>query len=147
MPHPIGHGDEDHGLAVWGQTFVVLGESSVFAQPSEGAFDDPSFRQDDEPADGVAFDDLDEPPVPSANPVHELSGVSAIGKDQLHSTKARAKLLHDPPTAIAVLKVGRMDHQGHDQAQRVDDQMSLAALDLLARVVPAVPPFSAVLTD
>jgi hypothetical protein len=55
--------------------------------------------------------------------------------------------LHYKTTAVAILNVGRMDDQCHDEAQRIDDQMPLAALYFLARVVAARPPFSAVLTD
>jgi hypothetical protein len=40
-----------------------------------------------------------------------------------------------------------MDNQRHDQTDGIDDQMTLAAKDFLARVVPAIPPFSAVFTD
>jgi len=48
--------------------------------------------------------------------------------------------------AVAVLDVGRVDQDGRGQPEGVDDQMALAALDLLARVVAAGPPFSVVLT-
>jgi hypothetical protein len=40
-----------------------------------------------------------------------------------------------------------MDHHREDQSQGVDDDMALAAVDLLARIVPTVPPFSVVFTD
>src|SRR5262249_48903660 len=36
---------------------------------------------------------------------------------------------------VAVLDVGRMDRSGHDQAQRVDHDVPLAAVDLLVRVL------------
>jgi len=39
-----------------------------------------------------------------------------------------------------------MHHDGEDQADGVDNDMSLAAVDFLARVVAADPPFSVVLT-
>src|SRR4051794_19204670 len=40
---------------------------------------------------------------------------------------------------VAVLDVGRMDHGGHDQAQGVDDDVPLAAVDLLVRVLAVRP--------
>ena len=40
-----------------------------------------------------------------------------------------------------------MDHHRQHQAQRVYDDVPLAAVDLLARVVSTRPPFSVVLTD
>ena len=52
--------------------------------------------------------------------------------------------------AVAVLYVGRVDGDGEDQAEGVDEEMALLALDLLARViarrVDARPPFSAPFT-
>ena len=147
MKHRIGHSNEDHGFAAFGQRFIVFGESSIFAEPGERAFDNPSFRQNHESTDCVTLDDLDESAMPPANPVHKLSGISLIGKNQSQSTKAGPQLLNDQSATVAVLNVGWMDYQCHDQTQRVYDQMPLAALDFLARVVPTIPPFSAVLTD
>jgi len=40
-----------------------------------------------------------------------------------------------------------MDHNHEQQAERVYQYVALAAVDLLARVVTADPPFSVVLTD
>ncbi len=52
--------------------------------------------------------------------------------------------------AVAVLQVGRVHDDGEDQAEGVDQEMALLALDLLARVsaraVDARPPFSAPFT-
>jgi hypothetical protein len=39
-----------------------------------------------------------------------------------------------------------MDNDGEDQPERVDDDVSLASLDLLATIVTAWPPFSVVFT-
>ena len=73
--------------------------------------------------------------------------IAAVREDQLHSSEACTQLTNQQLAAIAILGVGRMHHQGDDQPQRVDDQMPLAARDLLTRIVTAVPPFSVVLTD
>ncbi len=52
--------------------------------------------------------------------------------------------------AVAVLQAGRVDDDGEDQAEGVDQEMALFALDLLARVsarrADARPPFSALFT-
>ncbi len=52
--------------------------------------------------------------------------------------------------AVAVLYVGRVNDDGEDQAEGVDQEMPLLARDLLARViarrVDARPPFSALFT-
>ena len=54
--------------------------------------------------------------------------------------------VQDQSGAIAILQVGRVGGYGEDQAEGVDKQMPLLALDLLARViaraVDALRPFS-----
>ncbi len=147
MDHQVGHGDEDHGLAAVWQSLVVFGQSAVLAQPCEGALHDPALGQDDETVGRRAFDDLDKAEEPTAGPVYELARIAAVGKDQLQSTKPRTQLPDEELGPVAVLDIRGMHDQRHDQPQRVDDQMALAAQDFLARVVPPVPPFSAVLTD
>ncbi len=43
--------------------------------------------------------------------------------------------VQDQSGAIAILQIGRVDGYGEDQAEGVDKQMPLLALDLLARVI------------
>ncbi len=65
---------------------------------------------------------------------------------RLHADMA----VQDQEGAVAVLQVGRVDDDGEDQAEGVDQEMALLAPDLLARViarrVDARPPFSALFT-
>ena len=147
MDHQVDHGKEDHGLAVLRQGLVVFGQATVLAEPGEGAFHDPALGQDDESPGRVSFHDLDNATAPAADPMQELPGIGAVGKDHLQPTQASAQVLEQQPGAIAVLEVGRMHHQRHDQPERVHDQMPLAAVDLLGGVEAAIPPFSAVLID
>ena len=57
---------------------------------------------------------------------------------------------HDENAAIAILNVGCVDDGVHQQALRVNKDMTLLAFDFLARIVPAsvdaAPPFSALFT-
>lgn len=147
MEHDVGHGNEDHRLAAFDQGLVVFGQSAVLAEPGERALHDPPLGQHDEAAARVTLDNLDEPTVPPANPMRELPSVSAVGKDQLQSAKTCAQLLNEQAATVAVLDIRRMHDEGDDQPKRIDDHMPLAPTYLLARVVPTVPPFSAVLTD
>ncbi len=48
--------------------------------------------------------------------------------------------------SVTILDVGRMDHHRAQEPQRVYRNMPLAALNLLAGVIAADPPFSVVLT-
>ena len=47
----------------------------------------------------------------------------------------------------AIWHVGGRHGHHQDQTERVDEEMPLAAVDLLVRITPAEPPFSVVLTD
>ena len=49
--------------------------------------------------------------------------------------------------AVAVLDVGRVDHHGDYQSERIDQKVSLAAIDLFARIVTMRAPLSVVFTD
>jgi hypothetical protein len=48
IEHSVYHGDVYHGFAGFGVSFVIFGVSAVLADPCEGAFGDPAFRQHDE---------------------------------------------------------------------------------------------------
>ena len=95
----------------------------------------------------IAFYDLNDPAIPSGRPAHKTSGIPPVGKDQFQSPESSAQTFHQQHAAVAVLNVGGMNDQLDDQPQRVDQDMSLASLDFLARIISTVPPFSAVFTD
>ena len=80
-----------------------------------------------------------------------MATVGTVGEDRLQERKQPAGVaIQDQKGAVAVLYVGRVDDDGEDQAEGVDEQMALLALDLFARViarrVDARPPFSALFT-
>src|SRR5207253_8669067 len=99
----------------------------------------------------AAADDLQ---PPAARPRHGLRGglaaVGAVGEDHLDEREQPPRRAQKRDGSIAVLDVGRLDRGAQQQAQRVDQDVPLLALDLLARVVAARidarPPFSALLT-
>ena len=147
MHHQVDHRNADHGLTAFGECFVVFRQSPVSTEPGERPFHNPSFGQDFKGMDRGSFHDLDGPATPSGRPVHEFARVPAVGEDDFQSSESSSQSFHQQLAAIAVLDVGRVHDQRQDQTQRVNDQMTLAALDFLARVVTARPPFSAVFTD
>jgi hypothetical protein len=67
---------------------------------------------------------------------------------------AQARLLgrqhafQEPAGALPLAHVGRMDQHRQDQPKGIDQQVALAAIDLLGRVIaPFGAPFFVVLTD
>jgi len=145
----MSHRQVNHGLAAFGERLVVLAQPSVSSEPREGSFHDPSLGQDDESRHVVAaLDDLQGPPPESPRPVDQLARLPAVGPDQLQPGESALEQGRQHQLGpVAVLDVGRMHHHGQHHPQRVYDDMTLAAIDLLARVVSPRPPFSTVFTD
>jgi hypothetical protein len=147
MQHYIYHGDKDHGLAALRQGFIVLGQASVTAKPREGALYDPAFGQDDKPFYEGSSDDLDRTAEQNIGPVNQESRVAAVRPDELQARETPTHAPDQQLRPVAILHICRMHDQGHDQAERIHDDMALAARDFLARIEATIPPFSAVFTD
>jgi len=139
----------DHRLATVGQRFIILAESTVLAEPAEGALDDPTLGKHDELAHLRALHNLDHTPIHLLGYIHERASVAAIGPDQLDPTEAADHFCKHQLPAVAVLNISTMDDHGQDQPERVNDNMPLSAGDFLARVITVGPPFwgAAVFTD
>ena len=73
--HEGGSSKIDHGLGVAGFYFIVLGETSEVAEPSEGAFDDPALGQRHK-AMGVDF-------------LHDVGGEFAMSRQRSHPVGER----------------------------------------------------------
>ena len=147
MNHHIDHGNTNHRLTALNQSLIVFGKSSVLPKPGKRSFNNPSLGENNKLVRIRSFDDFDNPAVPDHRPLHKLPRITAIGPDHFKAPPSRTQLLDQQLAAITVLDVGRVNDQREDQAERVNDDMTLAALGFLARIVPSVAPFSAVLTD
>ncbi len=139
--------DVDHGFRRVVAEFIVFAESSGPVEPGEGALDDPSFRQHLKGMLFVPFDDLDGVIKHIAGPVDQLARVAAVGEDPGDRVEAAKQLHQHRPRPGSVLDAGRMDHHRQQVSLRIDREVPLSPLDLLARVVTTAPPFSAVLAD
>jgi hypothetical protein len=127
----------------------VFSETTATADPCEGAFDDPSLGQDLEPRHVVASDDFEGPSAGLCQGGGELWPlIVGVGENALDEREhAPGAAIENQRRAIAILHVGRMDHGIQEEPQRVDKNVPLAALDLLARIVALRidrgPPFCA----
>ena len=97
-----------------------------------------------------AFDDLQLPGAGLGNDGGHLRPlIAAIGEDALDEGEQTAGPAQHQTRAVAILHVGRMDHDVQQEAERIDEDMPLAARDLLARIealrVDRRPPFCAAL--
>jgi len=148
MNHQICHCQIDHRFAGFRQRFVVFAQASVFPKPRKGSFHHPSARQDHKPMDiVVAFNDFQNPMSEFLDPLDEFPGISAIRPDQGQSRKPFLQFSQNQPGSISILKVGRMNHHGDYQTDRINDNMAFPSRNLLSGIKTTVPPFSAVFTD
>jgi hypothetical protein len=134
--HDADHGETDEGGGGSGVTLEVARQAAVVADPGEGALDDPALGQDDEAMQFVALDDFEPPGAglgDSGGGVRSL--VAGIGEDALDEGEPAAGApIENQPRAVAILDIGGMDHDVQEKAERVDENMPLAARDLLARI-------------
>src|SRR3546814_8008192 len=85
-----------------------------------------------------SLDDLDSPFADTPEPFPTLvASIAAIGKDMAQPWKAVDDFTQDQRRAVAFLNGGGMDHRMYQIALGVGEDVALAALDLLARVIAA----------
>lgn len=116
------------------------------ADPGQGTFDDPSFGQDYELILVASADDLQLPrPGPLDGRQHFRSLVSGVADYPLQERELSASLGQQRLGPVTVLDAGRVNTDAQQQAERVSQDVALAANGLLARVetrgVERRPPF------
>ena len=139
-PYKWDRGEVDHGCGRGEGCLEILGQPSVAAEPSEGPLDQPALGQDGKAAGaGLALDDLEPQTLLCCGTGSGLPLVAAIGEDQAEPGEAPAQPAADQRQPIAILDVGGVDDDHQQQAQGVDQNVALAAVDLLAGVIASGP--------
>src|SRR5215213_3839751 len=109
-------------------------------RPSQGPLHQPALGQDGKAAGaGLALDDLEPQTLLCCSAGRGLALVAAIGEDQAEPGEAPAQPAADQRQPIAILDVGGVDDDHQQQAQGVDQNVALAAVDLLAGVIASGP--------
>ena len=135
--HDADHGEAEEGGDGSSVALEVAGEAAIAADPGKGAFDDPALGQDDEAMGIAAFDDLQGPGAGLGDePGHLWPLIPGVGKDVFDERKGSPRRAQQVARAIAILHVGRVDGDAQQEAQRIDQDVALAAGDFLARVKP-----------
>lgn len=135
--HDADHGEAEEGGDGAGVALEVARQASVAADPGEGALDNPALGQGDEAPGVAALDDLQRPAARVGDGLgHPGPLIAGIGEDALDEGEQAPSLAQDLAGAVAVLDVGRMNDDAQEQAERIDEDVALAARDLLARVIP-----------
>ena len=85
----------------------------------------------------VTLDDLQGPGAGLGDGCGQCrSLVAGIGEDALDEGEEAARApVEDESRTVAILYIGRMDDDVQQEAERVDEDVPLAARDLLARIV------------
>ena len=134
--HDADHGEADEGGDGSRVALEVTRETPVVADPGEGALDDPALGHDDEAMQLVALDDLEFPGAGLGNGRGCFrSLVAGIGEDALdEGEEAACTAIEDERRTVAILHLGRMDDDVQQEAEGIDEDVPLAARDLLARI-------------
>ena len=134
--HEADHGEADERGRLSSVTLVISCQPTTTADPCQGALDDPSFRQHDEPLPVAAADDLEFPRAGAGDGgLHLLPLVARVSDDALKEREAPSSLAEQRLGAVPVLYAGGMDVHGQQQAEGVGQNVALAAKHLLASVI------------
>ena len=83
----------------------------------------------------AALDDLDCPATGIGDDLGHLGSlIAGIGEDAFDEGKRAACCAQQFAGTVAILHVGGMDHDAQQETERIDEDMALAARDLLARI-------------
>ena len=134
--HDADHGEAHEGGDRSGVALEVAREATVTADPRQRAFHDPAFGQDDELVQIAALDDFDNPTAGHGGGLrHTWPLIAGIGEDALDEGEEAARAsIENEPRPVAILHIGGMDDDVQQEAERVDENMALAARDFLARI-------------
>jgi len=143
----MGHGSIDRCLADLWELLIVLAQTAITSQPTKSAFNDPAAWEDDKARLIIAaLNNFKRPTTGIFDPVDELSAVIAIGPDQLQPWEKTFERFQEQFRTGPILDVSGMNNGFQHQSYCIDQQMALAPIHILARVVAAWSPFSVVLT-
>jgi hypothetical protein len=133
--------------------FPVLGEPSAAVEPGNGTLNDPTFGFDDKAFGSIrAFDDLDLQATHrgGGTVVEDRACIGAVSEQFAQKWELSEQSGQQENAAVAILNVGRSHQRVQHQAQRIDQDVSLLALDQLAGIkavrIDASAPFSALFT-
>jgi hypothetical protein len=142
MQHKVNHSDIDHSLTAISHGFIIFAKTTIFGKPTERAFDNPTLREYLKTVTVTTLNDLNNAVELLLGPVQELSAVSTISPNNLHTRAMTSQACQYVSGTISVLDVCGMNDQGNNQTERIDQNVPLASFYLLSSVIAAVPPFS-----
>ena len=83
----------------------------------------------------AALDDLQGPGAsPGDEPDHLWSLIAGVGEDAFDEREGSPRRAQNLARTVSILHIGRVDDHAQQEAQRIDQDVALAAGDLLARI-------------
>jgi len=117
--------------------FPVLGEAAAAIEPGDGAFDNPSLWLNNK-ALGIirAFDDLDHEAARRLGQAisEDRSRIGAIGEQLAQERELPEQRGQHEDASVAALNIDGSHQRVQHQAQRVDQDVTLLALDQFAGI-------------
>lgn len=138
IKHNLCEGQLNHSFRRICQIFIVDRESSEVLQPSERAFDNPSFGRYMEFGRRLvrSENDLHNPAEFFCDPVSERTLIPTIGKNFRQARELASHLLDNYWGALAVMEVRLMDSNTYREPKCVNNNMFFMTLDLFIPVNP-----------
>ena len=132
-------GDEDPCNGACDGGLEVLGEPAASIEPCERSLDNPSARQNLEAFRGIgSFDDFKGPGSEFGQGVLQLvTRIGAVSEDVAQPRIERPDRAEERNCAVPILDVSRMHLQTNEMSRRIGNDVPLAPLDLLARIITA----------
>src|SRR5687768_5827854 len=100
--HQADHGEADEHGRLASVTLVIAGEPTTTADPCEGAFDDPSFRQDNEAVLVAAAHDLQFPDARARDDGRHLAPLIARVADEALNEREAGTLTASSRPSVSV---------------------------------------------
>src|SRR5918911_1371627 len=158
--HEAAHGGVDERLVRSGQALVVTDQAAAVQEPRKSSLHDPPAREhaleallafDGDPFEAEAGDrvhdaaeaafpgarvlhDLDAPAEVLLDPLSPAAGVALVQPHVLQARELLGDAVQQQRDGGPFLDGGRMDDGPQHQAERVDQDVALAAVDLLAAI-------------
>jgi hypothetical protein len=117
----------------------VFSETATTVEPADCSLDDPTLGQNDEAFGLIATADdfADEARhCVGQSVIEHRSGIGAVGKQLLEKRELSKQRGQKHQATIAILNIGRCDQRVQQQTQRIDQEVTLLALDQLACIKP-----------
>lgn len=129
--HKLNHSGSDEGEVRCRKPLEILCQPAVYTEPCHRSFDNPALRQYLK-SSLISFDDL----YGSRACLFDLGPlIAALAADFLDEGKAVGEFVENKNCSVAIRNARRMEIHLETHAQLVEQNVALAALVLLARII------------